>query len=565
MELAAGRQGQDPLDVLCLLRKPGATPDETDRRLSQLTAAVKGLPEVAHLLSRGLDGEGRLLVRLAAQTSYAAGQGVVEVLRVAAKPGTGELTCALVPQAARSRQVWQLLDPAGDASASKRLAAMGQQALGELPCITRSEVVNSLEDVVALELQTKTIADAHVDLPSIIQALTSQTTIDTNWSEWLAATTVQPAGGRPKVPLANLIAVTTGQSRGLRTGRNGKVVVPALTLTGGLRCDPADLGIKAATWQRKHMRLEGPADVWASVATEAATRVYLRTKRDQVAESEENFAERLAKIRKSPTSLGAVALRGLDGIPMQLQPDAAQGGAWTLWLTDSEGEALSTLSNFRTEMEAAGWQIAPLSPSADVALAWLLDDPASAGVLVSDVTVDTIHQAAQAVGSGVLKMYGLEKVMRGPVRLASHLTASVWLSETMALEDRTAAWLQDLLAGGHNLHWAPGSTDRLARRVVIKLPAGDRAQFHGILPVAQAKSDGQPMPTLGQFRRTPSPLPVDERLRWNQRPVGWVRVSSFNSPAESLGVAFEEAIAPQTSSYPTVKWWPLTFPQQPGR
>lgn len=560
LRLTAAQWQTEPLDLLCLLTKPGHSPEQTDASLRALTAPLSGQPEIAQVLSRGLDGQGKLLLRLAANTTVAAADALAARLRANVQPGMGQLTCEVLAQGTRSRVIAQLRDPAGERSATQRLAKMATDGLRNLPCLSRSEVINAQEEVVALELQTKTMADAKVDLPSVIKLLQAAPLANVDWPAWLKQTEVRPQANNPKVALANLIAVTKGESRSPRTARNGKVVVPAVALSGGLRCDPNQLGIASTNWQRSFERTDGPREVWALVATDAATRFYLKAQRDRVPESEEALAERLQRIRQSPTSLGVFAARGLDAVPLTLQPEAVAGGAWTLWLTDGEGESLATLANFRKELEEAGWQVAPLSTAADAAMQWLLDDPVSAGALVSDATPDTIHSASQAVGETVLRQYGLEKLTRGPVRLKGSIRASAWSQQASTLEDATAVWLDNLLSGGHTLRWQPGDETKLAQRVVVRLPEGDRAQFNAELPVGQSQPGG--LASLGKFRQSPSPLPVDERLRWNNRPVGWLRVAAEASPPEALAMAFVEAIAGVKDKFTTVRWWPLSFPDR---
>lgn len=543
--------------MLLRIAAPLLDPGQVDLASRGGLQALRALPGVEKVFSRATPGELRLVVRVQRSDPQASAALVAERWLAQASAEFAPPAVAAVARGARARAAWI----STGASSETRLAWAAQQALprasATLPGASRVHLAGALTPSFALEVLTLTLADQGVALPALLQGLRAALgrgeaapplQDDAAGVAWLRDT-LDKAGAVPRaegptrpaadVPLSRLVALRRGVAiapREALVGRNPALLLLADT---GL-ADPEALARQAAALASDAELLAGlgPAAQLQPLSIGNAQRFVLQLRPGQKPEPAEELAKRLLAVRDVPKIAAAVAVRGWDGIPAELDGGDPRRLPWTVWVAAAGGAADENLLAAREILSAGPWLAQPVAAQQDPALAWLLDQPAAAGVVISAADPTVVSAATAAIARALQQAQGLGAVLAGPAPQAARspyglIDAS--LARQFRLRPQDLADALALLTGELALPRVRGAWLSAA------LPRGEMVSEQGRLPLEFESGSGRPV-DLALLQRVPSQEPLLDRLRVDGEPALFVLADSASGTATGAVSAFRLAL-----------------------
>jgi hypothetical protein len=548
---------------------PLLDPSQVDAASRDSVRALRQLAGVDQVISRAAPGELRLVVRMRSAELANSAAAVAASWQAHAPKDFAAPISAAIAKGARARVAWVVTGAQSDL----QMATASVQSLARLatalPGASRLHVAGAVTPTFTLEVLTRTLADNRVSLATALQSALGALanpqagpplSDSAESAAWLHASLDKARAAREHspgdqaledVPLSRLFALRRGVSiapQAALVGRNPALLVLADAGSAG---DSALLSSQEAALRRdpQWRGAFGEGSQLLPQTVDAAQRFVLQLRPGQTPETPEQLAQRLLAVRDVPNLVGALAVRGWDGVPAQLDGADPLRLPWTVWVTASGGKIEESLSAARQILSAGPWQAVAIAANQDPALAWLLEQPAAAGVLLSASEPAAVSAAAASLGGALQRTQSIAGLSAGPIPQPPHRAfgqLDTALARQHQLRAQELADAQDLLTGelvGPELRGA---------WLAFALPRGDMTAEQGRLPLAYRGGPGQPLQAIDLALLQP----LLDRLRVDDRPALFVLAQSASATALEPILAVRDAVErhPAPSGVQLLSW-----------
>ncbi len=548
----AGRAVGQSVDVLIRADAPGLDPGAADGMVRPIADEWRKLAGVEHVVTRSREGEIRALVRFAPGMSLPdAATAAVAAAWQANRPA--ELATphiAWIPKGNRARIGWALTSFDGGEDSTALAVQLAPQLVERWPALGRVEVAGTVRPVYFVDVLTKTALERGTSLSAIAAALRDlllhnpdQAKVDAGPQSQNRAQAVIDTGKiathgpNPPIELSRVVALRRGLGGPVRAALVGRNEAVLLRGEAGNGADLDHLEATARTELQATGLLGARRQLYPQTLS-VASRIVLELRPGQTPEVPLTLAKRLLAVRETQGVVGAVAMQGLDGIPETLDADIMANRRWTVWVTTSSPNVDSLLTSVIGLLSDGPWRAYLMPNNLDTALAWVLDGPAAAGVLLASGEAGRLAPAVSALGEQLQKQRDLDNLRSGPQRRAALPGFA-----RVRIEGLVAAHLSS-----DDAALALGIVDRAqllgqfgGADVWLDLPGGAMAAEFGSLPLAWSKTGDKPA-LLGDVIQLPSDSSVLERIRCDGDPALFVLV-------DNRGVASEVAISAFRDSF----------------
>ncbi len=565
------------VDVLLKIPAPLLSSPEVDAAARPALRELKSLPGVEAVFSRATSGELRVVVR----TSVAERAGVLgRVLgywQAHAPADFGPAEAAAIARGARARVAWAVTDAATEIQTTAAVAASQASWAAALGKASRLHMAGAAVPAFHLDVLTRTAAENRLTLQDVVDkpcaALTSlpagpalqdraedEALLHQQLTGVLLPRRRLPGEAElPAVPAPRVLALRRALAIAPRPALVGRNPVLLVMADGGGGADTDGLMAQESAARRApatRAKLT-PAGQLLPQTVDAAQRFILQLRPGERPESAEGMAQRLLAVRDIPNIVSALAVRGWDGIPANLDSAAEADQRWTVWLTPSGGKIEESLRAARDILDRGPWQAVSIAANLDTALAWMVDQPAAAGLLVSAADAALVSSVAGVIGSAAQRSTSLQSVTAGPSprpangqfgRIDAQLARQYQLSAG-ALTTALA-----MLQGGLYCGEVRGAA------LWFGLPQGEMAAEQGRLPLgwlAAPQPGASAAVDLALVQRLPSQEPLLDRLRVNDKPSLYLLANSSAGAAIEAILAVRDAVERQGST-PGVQLTSLT-------
>ena len=561
--------------MLVRVPAPLLDPSQVDTASRDGLRALRQLAGVERVISRAAPGELRLVVRMQSPDLAQSAATVAATWRAHAPTGFAAPISAAIAKGARARVAWVVTGAQSDLQMATASVQSLARLAAALPGASRLHVAGAVTPSFTLEVLTRTLADNRVSLATAL--LSARSALENSRAgpplsdnaesaAWLHASLDKARAARERslgdqaleaVPLTRLFALRRGVSIAPQlalVGRNPALLVLADAGSAG---DSAQLSSQEAALRRdpQWRSAFGQGSQLLPQTVDAAQRFVLQLRPGQTPDSPEELAKRLLAVRDVPNLVGALAVRGWDGVPAQLDGVDPVRLPWTVWVTASGGKIEESLSAARQILSAGPWQAVPIAANQDPALAWLLEQPAAAGVLLSAGEPSAVSAAAASLGGALQRSQSIAGLSAGPTpqpspRAFGQLDAALAHQHQLLAQD--LADTLDLLTGellGPELRGA---------WLAFALPRGEMTAEQGRLPLAYRGGPGQPLQPidLALLQRLPSQEPLLDRLRVDDKPALYLLAQSASATALESILAVRDAVerTPAPSGVQLLSW-----------
>lgn len=552
-------------DVLLKVAAPLLASAEVDGAARPALRELKRLPGVETVFSRATAGELRVVVRTATADRSAALAGVLASWQRNASAEFGSAQAAAIARGARARVAWAVTDAATDGQTSAAVAASQAAWAAALASSSRVHLAGAAVPTFHLDVLTRTAAENRLTLQEIVDrpcaAMTappprlplrddaeSEALLHQQLGRVLLPRYRQGAEqALADVPATRVIALRRALAVGPRPALVGRNPVLMFLADGGIGIDLNGLMAQESAARRAPVtrsKLTAAGQLLPQTV-DAAQRFILQLRPGERAESAEGMAQRLLAVRDIPNIVSALAVRGWDGVPASLDSAHDQGQVWTVWLTPSGGKIDEGLRAARDILGRGPWQATAIPANIDTALAWMIDQPAAAGLLVSAADAAVVSAVTGAIGAAAQRSQSLEGVSAGPVaRPANGQFGRIdaELARRYQLTARQMATALTLLQGPLYCGETGGA------QLWFGLPQGDMAAEQGRLPLAWPTPTPPGPPTavdMALLQRLPSQEPVLDRVRIDDKPGLFLLARSSTGAAVEAILALRDAVERQ--------------------
>lgn len=516
--------------------------DAGDEALRPFAAALRQLPEVAHVWTLAHPGGARVLVRFSrAADGPSAQRAVTRVWAAEAPAAAGVPTIAAIPLGARAAVAYTLVSDKGREFTTRIADKRVVPAVRALRGVRGTELSGAVRPYVQLYLQPTALQNYVVTADRFLPALRSTLERESKrtLSRLLADTTLargkRPgSGGLPPASLADLTQMTRGTGEPLPEAQVGPHMVTAVTGVAGQDSDLDALFQDDArlmlTELRRELATEGIE--LGSRNLMAAHRFVLRRQVDRAEEARRAFNARLQTLLAGGGIFDLLVIDGLDGVPWALDDEGRRGRTRTLWLMVNADASLEEVyDRVGEQLSAGGWRAHLLEEHSDTGLLWLLGQEATAGALASSRNPQLLGEPIRALADIGLKARSARNVRTGPQPGPAPLAFSTLNREAAGRKQVPPQILSEILrlgAGPVPLAAFDGVP------VWLAMPAGAIGHRNGDLPLGPQDASL----TWAELLQLPDGTPRTDRLREDGRPALWILLDSAIEAAGPFSEGF---------------------------
>jgi hypothetical protein len=517
------------VDVLVTAVVPTGEAAEVDAIARAQAAVWRALPSVDHVFTRATDGGWRAVVRMKPGVR----PGAAEIaLRQAwlSRPEQGTPKLAAIARGARARLGTVLVAPQGRPQATELAALLGMSWLEAVPALASVRVAGGVRSYIKLEALAPALSDAHTDLDRLRATL-----LGLQMAPQPAAELVETLGRTPwlpQLPLGKAASMVVGAGEPTAEAYVAQLPVTLLIGEAGEAESERDLGQADAAFRRTPPVALPAGTLLQQLTMGTAYRFALVAK--DAPETPEALAQRLQQLRGLEGVASVLAVQGIDGVPEQF--DAGDGRRWTVWVAAGAADVPTVLSNVAEVLASGRWQVHPLAADFDTALGWMLDAPASAGVLLSAPDPSKLPIPLQKLSSTSSENEAAVHLRTGPSRRAPDVLPAR-LVRALARDSRLPA---DALDFGQRLAQGPQFIATVGGVPIwLSLPGGVRMAAQGNVPVATVAGRAW---TLGELQQLPVPDLVLDRIAVDGNPAMWLAVDAKATAADGFASAFWDLV-----------------------
>lgn len=553
------------VDVLLRVPAPLLPSQEVDTAARAALRELRKLAGTEAVFSRATAGELRVVVRTNSGDRTGALARVTAAWQAHAAADFGPPIAEAIARGARARVAWAITDAATEGQVTAAARASLDAWAAALSKASRIHLAGAGVPTFYMDVLTRTAAENQLTLQAIVDnacaSLTAMaakaTLLDSAESELvvhqqldrvpLARHRSASAQALPDVPATRALALRRAFAIAPRPALVGRNPVLLMLADGGVGVDVDALVAQEGAARRVQVTRAklSPAGQLLPQTVDAAQRFVLQLRPGERPESPEGMAKRLLAVRDIPNIVSALAVRGWDGIPASLDSSEDKDRRWTVWLTPSGGKIEDSLQAAREILGRGPWQAIAIPTNLDTSLAWLLDQPAAAGLLVTAADAALVSSVTGAIGSAAQRSATLADVAAGPnPRLPNGQFGRIdaQAARLHGLSSRVLSTAQALLQGALYCGEVGGA------ELWFALPQGEMAAEQGRLPLAWT-AGSQALPAsavdLGMLQRLPSPDQVLDRLRVDDQPSLFLLANSTAGSAVEAALALRDAVERQ--------------------
>lgn len=555
------RWPRQPIDVLVRADAPGRDPSSVDAAVHEVADRWRALPGVEHVLVRAREGELRAVVRFggAVDLPQAATQAVADAWAASPPAELAPPQIIAIPKGNRTRIGWAVTSFDGGEDATARAEVLADWWVQETPGAARAEVSGAVRPVLFVDVLTRSAQDLRVALGEVTAAVREAlakappqvpATAEAETQNRLQAVIDQARVAPRKVgptpgngtELSRVVALRRGLGGPVRTALVGRNEAVLMRVEAGIGPE-AGAVVQADLSKRQdptfRQTLGDRAQVYPQTM-DAAYRLTLEIRPGATPETTVDLGRRLLAVRELPGIVGVVGVQGWDGIPEVIQPGIHSGARWTVWVTVSAHNVENLVSSIAQLLSDGPWVATQLPSNLDTALAWALDESATAGVVLAARNPALLAPAVSAVVAQIQQHRDFAEPRSGPGRRpASEAFARLRVQGLLAaqLPADEAALAVNLLVRQEFIGLFGGAD------VWLGLPSGQMAAEHGTLPLSwTAGTEAGKAATLADAMQVPSETLVLERIRWDGVPVLWLLAGSAGPNPATVTASFRDCI-----------------------
>ncbi|MBP48248.1 MAG: hypothetical protein CMH53_09960 [Myxococcales bacterium] len=548
------RDTGNPLDVLLHSHAPYWTAKSIEDAIRPFARAIQQSKGVVSVLSRAEAGELRLSVR------FKAGQTANEVEAAVQQSwdslGPKEMTEPVIRAITRGQRgvsAWTIIHAEGNESSTQWLEREFLPKVKALSSIADVAIAGASRPFRVVQWMPPYLKRFRVGVGQAISMLKDEL----NSTQRPLAKVLKrqvPKRNKPVITLNDLCVTVSGTGEPLRGAWTGpRNVVSAVVEASATNA--SESGPQVTPLTRKPQLPKGSEHFLHPLSVMWRFRIALAPGRK--AEIRKLFMARVKSLAGGSRFHDMFLLAGADGIPSELQSDAAQGNLWTLWLSSGTNVPIDEVySVVRGAFTPGGWKVIPLSAHDDTAMRWVLRHGCADIAMFASKDVNLLQNRMNSVIQELATERRIQNRQTGPrISVASALTRAL----KRGVASSKGVFAADLLAAGQfkeRIIYAGRAADG---PVWMGLPTGAMATRQLELPLG-SKQGLVPWAELTQVDDQSQTTP---RVRFNQRPLMWYGGSPTGSQTVEFSKEFWAAIEQLVSPSSRLDLYPSNLELKP--